>query len=62
MKPIPDPPVFCKSLTNNRTGGDEDDIFFGMVTRVRQDQAGNLYVELDGEATSVEIIHCSVQG
>ena len=37
-----------------RAGGDEDDIFFGMVTSVQQDAAGNTYV-MDAQLSQVHV-------
>ncbi len=37
-----------------RVGGEDDDIFFGLVTRVRADERGNLYV-MDGQLSEVHV-------
>ena len=37
-----------------RHGGEDDDTFFGMVTRVREDEAGNLYV-MDAQLSRVQV-------
>ncbi len=39
-----------------RHGGEDDDIFFGMITRVREDETGNLYV-MDAQLSEVNVFN-----
>jgi hypothetical protein len=37
-----------------RVGGEEDEVFFGLVTRIQEDESGNLYV-LDAQLSQVQV-------